>query len=138
MLISCGLLSTLNIESQLISVIVYGLIMGLGFGGAFTTLTIIIQESVGYSKKGAATAANSLLRTLGQTIGVSIFGSILNTNIVKYFNDLGIKGIQPDNLYSKSTLSSGVSMNQVKLSVNSGLHEVFIAFIIIALVSLVL
>lgn len=138
LLISCGFLSTLSIESPLISVISYGFIMGLGFGGAFTTLTIVIQESVGHSKRGAATAANSLLRTLGQTIGVSIFGSILNTNIVKYFNDLGIKGIQPDNLYSQSTLSNGVSMQQIKLSVNSGLHEVFMAFIIIALASLVL
>ena len=138
LLISCGFLSTLSIESPLVSVIAYGFIMGLGFGGAFTTLTIVIQESVGHSKRGATTAANSLLRTLGQTIGVSIFGSILNTNIVKYFNELGIKGIQPNNLYSKSTLNSGVSLQQIKLSVNSGLHEVFIAFIIIALASLAL
>ena len=79
LLISCGFLSTLSIKSPLISVIVYGFIMGFGFGGAFTTLTIVVQESVGYNKRGAATAVNSLVRTLGQTIGVSIFGSILNT-----------------------------------------------------------
>ena len=35
--------------------------MGFGFGGAFTTLTIIVQESVEYNKRGAATATNSLL-----------------------------------------------------------------------------
>ena len=138
LLISCVFVSTLSIESQLISVIVYGFIMGFGFGGAFTTLTIMVQQSVGYNKRGAATAVNSLVRTLGQTIGVSIFGTILNMNIVKYFKNIGISGIKPNNLYSSSTLSSGVTVHQIKQSLNSGLHKVFIALIIIALASFVL
>ena len=138
LLISCVFLSALSIESPLILVVVYGFIMGFGFGGAFTTLTIMVQESVGYNKRGAATAANSLVRTLGQTIGVSIFGIILNINIVKYFNNIGRNGIEPNNLYSEATLSSGVSLQQIKLALSAGLHEVFIAFIIIALVSIAL
>ena len=136
--ISCVLLSTLSIKSPLALIISYGFIMGFGFGGAFTTLTIVVQESVGYNKRGVATAANSLVRTLGQTIAVSVFGVILNTNIVKYFNNIGIKGIEPNNLYSSQALSSGVGMIQIKESLNSGLHQVFITFIVIALVSLAL
>ncbi|MBU3158413.1 MFS transporter [Clostridium frigoris] len=138
LLISCLFLSTLSIESPLLLVVIYGFIMGFGFGGAFTTLTIVVQESVGYNKRGAATAVNALVRTLGQTIAVSIFGIILNGCIVKYFNNIGISGIQPNNLYSTAISSNIVSKLQVKLSLNSGLHEVFIAFIIIAIVSLVL
>ncbi len=138
LIISCAFLSTVSIKSPLVLVIVYGFIMGFGFGGAFTTLTIVVQESVGYNKRGAATAANSLVRTLGQTIAVSIFGSILNMNIVKYFNNLGVRGIEPNNLYSQATLGRGVSLHQIKLSLTSGLHEVFTAFIIIALASLAL
>jgi len=135
--ISCVFLSSLSIESPLVLVIAYGFIMGFGFGGAFTTLTIVVQNSVGYNKRGAATAANSLVRTLGQTIAVSIFGSLLNMNIVKYFSNIGIKGIEPNNLYSKATLSSGIDLQQIKLALSSGLHQVFIAFIIIALASLI-
>ncbi|MBU3176004.1 MFS transporter [Clostridium estertheticum] len=138
LLISCVFLSTLSTESPLQLVVVYGFIMGFGFGGAFTTLTIVVQESVGYNKRGAATAVNSLVRTLGQTIAVSVFGTILNMYIVKYFNNIGISGINPSNLYSSATSSNSVSMLQVKLSLNSGLHEVFIAMIIIAIVSLTL
>ncbi|MCB2352567.1 MDR family MFS transporter [Clostridium estertheticum] len=138
LLISCVFLSTLSIESPLQLVVVYGFIMGFGFGGAFTTLTIVVQESVGYNKRGAATAVNSLVRTLGQTIAVSIFGTILNMYIVKYFNNLGISGIKPSNLYSSSISSNSLSMIQVKLSLNSGLHEVFVAMIIIAIVSIAL
>ncbi|MBU3199724.1 MFS transporter [Clostridium estertheticum] len=138
LIISCVFLSTLSIESPLQLVVVYGFIMGFGFGGAFTTLTIVVQESVGYNKRGAATAVNSLVRTLGQTIAVSVFGTILNMYIVKYFNNIGVSGINPSNLYSSATSSNSVSMLQVKLSLNSGLHEVFIAMIVIAIASLAL
>ena len=68
----------------------------------------------------------------------SVFGTILNMCIVKYFNNIGISGIKPNNLYSSAISSNGVSSLQVKLSLNSGLHEVFIAFIIIAIVSFAL
>lgn len=138
LLVSCIFLSTLSTESPLPLVIIYGFIIGFGFGGAFTTLTIVVQESIGYNKRGAAIAVNTLVRTLGQTIAVGIFGIILNMNIVEYFNNIGLKGIKPNNLYSSEALSNGVSSAQIKLSLNSSLHEVFIAFVIIAIVSLVL
>jgi len=138
LLISAILLLTLDISSSLFLVLVYVFIMGFGFGGAFTTLTIIIQESVGYNKRGAATATNSLLRTLGQTIGVSVFGSIFNLYIVKYFTHLGIKGVDPSNLYKSTAYSAGVTTEQIKLSLNSSLHVLFIIFIIISILSVIL
>ena len=112
--------------------------MGFGFGGAFTTLTIIVQESVEYNKRGAAMATNSLLRTLGQTIGVSVFGSIFNLYIIKYFIKLGINGVDPSNLYKSSTYNTVVTNEQIKLSLNSSLHVLFMILIAIASISLVL
>lgn len=131
LLISTALLPTLNAESSILLVIIYAFIMGFGFGGAFTTLTIIIQESVEYNKRGAATAANSLLKTIGQTIGVSIFGSIFNLYIIKYFTQLGVNGVDPSNLYN-----SAVTDEQIRLSLNSSLHFLFIILIGIAAISL--
>ena len=113
--------------------LVYVFIMGFGFGGAFTTLTIIDpRRSVEYNKRGAAMATNSLLRTLGQTIGVSVFGSIFNLYIIKYFIKLGINGVDPSNLYKSSTYNTAVTSEQIKLSLNSSLHVLFIIFIIIS------
>lgn len=137
-LLSCLLLPTLHVTSPLILVIIYVFIMGFGLGGSFTTLTIAVQSYVNYDKRGAATASNSLVRTLGQTIGVSIFGSIFNQSIVKYFNNLGIKGVDPGNLYTSSSLNNGVSLEQIKLSLNSGLHVIYILLIIITIVSFIL
>ncbi|MCL2336066.1 MAG: MFS transporter, partial [Firmicutes bacterium] len=68
---SC-LLTFLNVDSPVLAMAMITFVMGIGFGGAYTTLTMVIQSSVGYAKRGTAMAANSLFRTLGNTIGVSI------------------------------------------------------------------
>ncbi|WP_027624366.1 MDR family MFS transporter [Clostridium lundense] len=138
LLVSSSLLTTLNPSSPIIVLIGYVFIMGFGFGGAFTILTIMVQISVDYSKRGVATASNSLLKTLGQTIGISVFGSIFNINIVKYFNKIGIAGVDPTNLYSESNLSNNVIAKHIGFSVNSALHIIFIALIVISLICLVL
>lgn len=135
--LSCLLLLPLGVESSLIIVIICTFIMGFGFGGSFPTLTIVIQASVNYNKRGAATALNSLVRTIGQTIGVAIFGSIVNRNIVEYFNNLGIKEIDPNDLYSTTNMST-VSLQDIQLSISSSLHIVFLAFICIAVVCIAL
>lgn len=129
LILSCALLLTLGMNSSLISVITFVFIMGFGFGGAFTTLTIVVQTSVDYSKRGAATASNSLLRTIGQTIGISIFGSIFNSNIIKYFSKKGIKGVDPNHLYSATDI--GISAESIKASQYMGLNVIFISLIII-------
>lgn len=138
LLVSTILLLILNANSPLVLVLVFVFIMGFGMGGALTTLTIIIQESVEYNKRGIATAANSLVKTLGETIGISIFGSIFNLYIVRYFIQRGIKGVDPSNLYKSSAYNSVVSIGQIKLSLNSSLHVLFIIFVTISILSLVL
>jgi EmrB/QacA subfamily drug resistance transporter len=138
LLLSCGLLLLLNLKSSLMQVVIYSFIMGFGFGGALPTLTIAVQASVGYDKRGAVTASNSLLRTLGQTIGVSVFGGLFNSRIIKYFAGIGISGIEPDNLYSASALSTGVTAEHIRVSINSGLHVIFAVFVLLAVLSLVL
>jgi EmrB/QacA subfamily drug resistance transporter len=138
LLISTILLPTLGVNSSVLIVLIYVFIMGFGFGGAFTTLTIIVQESLEYNQRGAATATNSLLRTLGQTIGVGVFGSIFNLYIIKYFVKLGINGIDPSNLYKSSDYNTVVTSEQVRLSLNSSMHVLFIILIIISSLALIL
>ncbi len=138
LLIGTILMPTLRIDSSLFVILLYVIIMGVGFGGAFTTLTIIVQESVEYNQRGVATATNSLLRTLGQTIGVSVFGSIFNLYITKYFINLGVRGIDPSNLYKSSAYTVAITSEQIKLSLHYSLHALFIILIAIAVLTLIL
>lgn len=138
LIISSLLLTTLNMNSPLILVILYGSLMGFGFGGSFTTITIVVQESVEYNKRGAATATNSLVRTLGQTIGVSVLGVVFNLAIDKYFKSVGINGINSSNLYSSSVLKVSTYANYIKASICSGLNMVFILFIFLVAICFIL
>lgn len=136
--LSSLLLPLLNISSPLVLVIVCSSIMGIGLGGAFTTLTILVQASAEYDMRGAATATNSLIKTLGQTLAVSVFGTVFNSHITGYFNGLGVKGITPDDLNSGSALLGGLPVEHIKISQSSAIHFVFIILIIIGIASFLL
>ncbi|MFW2489634.1 MDR family MFS transporter [Clostridium chromiireducens] len=138
LLISTLLLITLGVNSSISLVLIYVFIIGLGFGGAFTTLTIIVQESVEYNKRGVAMSTNSLIRTLGQTIAVSVFGYIFNLYIVKYFTNIGINGVDPSNLYKSSEYNAAVTSEHIRLALNSSFHVLFIILVGISIISLIL
>lgn len=132
------LLPTLTIDSSLFLIVAYVSIIGFGFGGAFTTLTIMIQESVDFSRRGSAIATNSLLKTLGQTIGVSVFGSVFNYSIIEFFRKEGMYGVNPSTLYQPTSLNNIVTIEQIKLSLTNCLHVLFFVLIAISLLSLIL
>ncbi|MCR3760040.1 MFS transporter [Clostridium felsineum] len=137
-LISSILFYSLNTSSSLILVVIYGFIIGFGYGGTLTTLTIVIQEAVHREKRGAATGANSLLRTMGQTIGVAIFGVVFNLNISKYLYSIGIKTVNVNKLYGSGSVHTAISLDKVKSSLNFGVHTLFLILIIISIVCVVI
>jgi len=136
LLIGVLLMTTLRPDTPYFLVIIYDAIAGFGFGGALTTLTILIQEAVSYQKRGAATATNSLLRTLGQTIGISIFGSVFNTEIIRYFKGIGKEGINPNDLYGSSAPASAISSEQIIKALNGSVNTLFIIIAVIVGVAL--
>ena len=53
-------------------------VLGVGYGLSVTTTTVEAQASVPKEEIGVATSFNTLSRTIGQTVMVSLFGIILN------------------------------------------------------------
>lgn len=53
-------------------------IIGIGLGATVVTCTVSAQSSVPHEQLGVATSFNTLVRTIGQTIMVSVFGILLN------------------------------------------------------------
>lgn len=137
-LLGAALLITLGVDSPLILVVIYEFVLGIGFGGVSTTLTIVVQESVDYCERGSAVGANSLLRTLGQTVGISVFGSIFNRGITNYFAAQGIADVNPTDLYQSAASSFSLSANQVRLALNDSLRVLFFWLIAICCFSLLL
>lgn len=83
LVIGAGGLAFMHENTPLAALLVYTFIYGLGFGYISTLFSIIAQSSVGYEMRGASTALNTFVRTLGQTVGVAVFGTWLNTSIAR-------------------------------------------------------
>ncbi|MTV83061.1 MDR family MFS transporter [Secundilactobacillus folii] len=56
-------------------------ICGTGFGITITTTTVTVQNQVPADDVGVATSLNTLGRTLGQTLMISVFGIIMNVRM---------------------------------------------------------
>jgi fucose permease len=59
-------------------------VIGLGMGYATTPTTVLVQSAIGWQMRGAATASNSFTRSIGQTVGIAIFGTIFNNSLISF------------------------------------------------------
>ncbi|HYZ64319.1 MAG TPA: MDR family MFS transporter [Acetobacteraceae bacterium] len=57
------------------------LVMGLGMGFLSTAAIVLIQSTVDWAERGAATASNVFARNLGSTFGATVLGGVLNTSL---------------------------------------------------------
>lgn len=56
-------------------------ILGLGFGLTSTLFTVVVQSAVDWNLRGAAMGSMSLMRNLGQTIGIAVSGLWLSDQL---------------------------------------------------------
>lgn len=80
-------LTTLTITSSLILIGVIMFVMGIGFGFSMTVIVVLGQSGIKNEVRGIATASNTFIRTLGQTVGAAIFGAGFNYLLQKDSND---------------------------------------------------
>lgn len=116
---------------------------GVGFGLSLTVFTIIAQSSVQYDLRGSSTALNTFTKSLGQTIGVSIFGALINYRIIaqtssRSTSEMPISADDIDKLLSPDQVQSlPVSLwNELRHVLEGGLHTLFIVMAIISIAGL--
>jgi EmrB/QacA subfamily drug resistance transporter len=120
-------------DSSLMLILLLVFLLGVGFGIVVTVQTMIIQDSVGFEKRGAAVAVNSLVRIFGQTVGISIFGAAFNASIVRGFAADGITRYDLGNLYDMAAYQLGVTWDQVVVVLLDSIHVVY-AILVVTLV----
>jgi len=112
----------------------YGFLFGIGFSGTLNTLMFTIQDSVGYANRGAAIGFNTLIKTLAQTIGISVFGACINTSLAAYFKGQAQFSIDINNLASPE---NGLSLLEIQTALFSAVHYVFLLLLVISLLNFV-
>lgn len=75
------LLSQMTADISQGLLVLYLILVGFGIGMGLTVFTITTQNSVGQEYLGVATASTQLFRSIGGTVGVAIFGTILTTSM---------------------------------------------------------
>lgn len=116
---------------------------GIGLGITITGSTVKAQSSVSHENVGVATSFNTLMRTLGQTIMVSIFGVILNSHLnneIAANAELGLQREMIDQLSNRETLAQLATdlVEPLREILYKGLHSVYFVGVILLVVAIVL
>lgn len=79
--VGLSLLSQMTMDISQGLLVLYLILVGVGIGMGLTVFTLTTQNSVGAEYLGVATASTQLFRSIGGTVGVAVFGTILNSTM---------------------------------------------------------
>lgn len=72
-----GLLARLGAEASANTILWCLVVAGFGFGAAQPVYALVVQNAAPRTQLGAATATSQFFRSIGSTIGVAVFGTLL-------------------------------------------------------------
>jgi EmrB/QacA subfamily drug resistance transporter len=109
-------------------------VMGLGMGLLSTCAIVIIQDSVDWAERGAATASNIFSRNLGSTLGATLLGGVLNLGLAHGGSTVSFERIRELLNHPASTMGDAT----VQAALAQSLHLTFWAIFVIAVVTFLL
>jgi EmrB/QacA subfamily drug resistance transporter len=125
-------------ETPFVAFLLISVICGTGFGLTVTTSLISVQNTVESTEIGVATSFNTLARTLGQTLMISVFGIVMNATMLR-----GVRQTEGTTLKMMDKLINPMTANQLSANLLpklrqilfSSLHNVFIVALILIIVA---
>lgn len=82
------LLSLISAGTPIYLMIIFLCIIGTGLGLSMPVFSLTVQNAVPIRELGVASASSQLFRNLGNTIGVGILGSIMNSRMAKGMTEM--------------------------------------------------
>lgn len=132
-------LAFLNMAMPHVVLYVIALVLGFGFGIVMTSYTVTVQSAVDWQLRGTALGSNQFMRTLGQTIGIVVFGAIFNLQMAGYLSRYGQDVITSGDVDVNEALHPEVAdklppdvLQTVREAIAFGLHDVFFWLTILA------
>ncbi|MBM2825049.1 MAG: drug resistance transporter, EmrB/QacA subfamily [Dehalococcoidales bacterium] len=81
-----ALLSRMTVDTSYASAVLNIVITGFGLGITMPLYVIAVQNAVSYNVLGVATSSTAFFRSLGGSVGLAIFGSVMNN---RFASELG-------------------------------------------------
>ena len=113
------------------------LILGLGMGISSVSSMVLIQEIAAPAQRGGATASNLFSRNLGNTLGATLFGAVLNYGLAHTAGTAAITADQIEQLL-KLQATDLASNSLVRQALHHSLHMTFLAMFVISLAVLLM
>lgn len=119
------------------------IVIGLGMGYATTPTTVLVQSAVGWQMRGAATASNTFTRSIGQTVGIAIFGTIFNNSLLTYGKEHSNGAWKGDGNISNILSSDAINklpasvIDLIHKALAHGMHLVFILVFFLGIANLI-
>jgi hypothetical protein len=101
-----------------------------------TAAIMVVQSSVGWAERGAATASNIFARSLGSTLGATVLGAVLNNSLAAGGSRAVVSPDQLRQLLDRPETLAG--MAAVRSALGESLHVTFWAVFILAALTFVL
>lgn len=135
------LLTSLTQASPDVFVYLAVALIGVGFGLSQPMFIVVLQTVVSYRERGTATAANSFLSTVGQTLGVAVFGAVFNFIVLSGFRtEEALRGVSLESFFNRAAstaLETGVRLQGEQL-IADGLNTVFAGAALAAFIALLI
>ncbi|MBW5448670.1 DHA2 family efflux MFS transporter permease subunit [Cohnella sp. CFH 77786] len=93
-----GLLTTLTPDSSRLVVTLYMILVGLGIGASFSVLANAATHSLSIRERGAGMATLNFLRSMGMTLGITVFGILQSHSMTRKLTESFMGGDLPQNL----------------------------------------
>lgn len=109
-------------------------LMGFGMGLISLSSIVLVQDSVEWSMRGSATASIIFSRSLGNTLGATALGAVLNVGIAHFGS--GDLARRLHDVLNQPTGLSNLSMDPaIRLVFNSALHWSFWGVFVVAILT---
>ncbi|QTX06269.1 MFS transporter [Agromyces archimandritae] len=144
-----SLMSTMRHDTPYVFVAIYMVVLGAGLGMVMQNLTLIVQNDTPAKHLGVASSNVNFFRTVMGTVGVTIMGSALASQVTEHITN-GFDGFvpkSPEEIEALKGLSSGAVPTvsalpeRIRVIVESayghGIGDVFLLAIPLAVLSLV-
>ncbi|NEK95278.1 MFS transporter [Modestobacter muralis] len=143
MVLGFGLLATIDHETDMVLIGAYLALLGLGLGMTMQNLVLAVQNTVAPGDLGTASSTVTFFRSLGGTVGVSVLGAVLATQV----SNLTVSGLAAAGVDSGGS-ASGAGIGQlnelppaiagiVRAAYGDGTARVFLISAVLAVISLI-
>ena len=105
------LFARMDASTQSLSVLVAMITAGFGMGLMMPGYTVAVQNAAPHKYMGIATASSTFFRSIGSTVGVAIFGSLLLTNYHHDFANAVPLRVPPETM---AAFSNPLMLSQIR------------------------